>query len=214
MSHNGPLTGARIPDSGDSANIAQYFDNTVKDLEPFTIPQFTSTTARDSAWSVWTAAGHTLTQAACMVNGDLQVYRGGWVSVGPTKFRQVAATATGTLNGSVNLCGAQTIPASPFGTSVSYMIDAYAVTHATSIPAGFGVKLEISFDGVVQGGDDMNNGGTSACKYTARARALMTVGDNSTHSVTAVITSSGAGNITLDGAYAGLWLMIRPFVTF
>lgn len=213
MAHTGPLTGARIPDSGDSANIAQYFDNAVKDLEPFTVPQFTSTASRDAAWSVWTAAGHTLSQAACMVNGDLQVYRGGWVSVGPTRYRQVAATASGTLNGSVNLCGAQTIPASPFGTSVNYLIDAYAVTHMTSIPAGDGVKLEILFDGVVNGGDEMTNGGASACKYTPRARALLSVGDNSTHTVTAVITSEG-GTITGDAAYAGLWMMMRPYVVF
>lgn len=215
MAHTAPLTGARIPDSGDSANIAQYFDNLGKDLDAVSVPQFTSTAARDAAWAAWVAAGHTLTQAVSLVNGDLQAYRGGqWVSTMPHKYRRVAATASGTLNGAVALCGTQTIPASPFGTSVNYMIDVDCVTHATSIPSGFGVKLEISFDGVVQDGDDFNNGGASACKYTPHARGLLTVGDNSSHTVSATITSQGVGTITLDGAYARMEIAMRPFISF
>lgn len=212
--HTNPLSGARYPDSTDNTNLPAYYQDLADDLSQVTVNQFASGTARDTAWSTYTAAGHTLTNGSkCTVAGAPQTYRGKWVGDMETQYRRVTATATGTLASgvSVNLCAAQTIPASPFGTSVPYCIDVDASTHVT-LPTGLGVKLELQFDGVVIDGDEYTNPSTSM-KYTAHTRSLMTVADNSTHTVTAVVTAE-AGTITLDTSYSRLILMIRPYVTF
>jgi hypothetical protein len=213
--HTNPLTGARYPDNADATNLATYYQNVVDDLSPQSVPQFGSSAARDSAVSTWTSSGHTFTQGLCLVNGAPQMYRGKWVPLDQTLYRRVAGTATGTLasGASVNLCAAQTIPASPFGTSVGYTVDVDAVAHFTAVPAGLGLTLEIRYDGVAQDGYEFTNGGTSTCKHTAYARSGLTVIDNSTHSVTAVITAQ-AGTITLDTTYARLLMTIRPYTTF
>lgn len=52
-----PLTGSRYPSGNDAANIAQYFQNAVTDLADNTIPRFATTTARDTAYAAYVAAG-------------------------------------------------------------------------------------------------------------------------------------------------------------
>jgi hypothetical protein len=55
-----PLTGSRYPVSTDAPSIAQYFANLALDLDDNTIPRFTTTTARDTAYSSWVTLGGTM----------------------------------------------------------------------------------------------------------------------------------------------------------
>ena len=213
--HTNPLSGARYPDSTDSTNLSAYYQDLADDLSSVAVPQFASSTARDSAWSTFTSAGHTLTNGSvCAVNGELQVYRGKWVSAVPVLYRRIAGTATGTLGSgsSSNLTASQPIPASPFGTSVPFMIDADATIHASGVPTSAGARLEIFFDGTVQDGDVFTNT-ASTQEHTWHVRSTMTVADNSTHTVVATITGAG-GTSTFDGTYQRLILILRPYLTF
>jgi hypothetical protein len=74
--HTDPLTGARYPDSTDSATLWDKIQNAVNDLSGMSVPRFTSTTARDTAYSNWVAAGHTMTDGLeCNVSGTHYIYR-------------------------------------------------------------------------------------------------------------------------------------------
>lgn len=216
--HTNPLSGARYPDSTDNTNLPAYYQDLADDLSQVTVNQFASGAARDTAWSTYTSAGHTLTNGSkCTVAGAPQTYRGKWVGDLETQYRRIAGTASGTLAAGVsaNLCAVQTIPASPFGTSVNYVIDVDALTHCPSLPSGSGFKIELFYDGVLQGGCEYSNAGTTACRQTLIARELLTVGDNLTHTITATVTNlAGGATLTLDTTYSRLILAMRPFVTF
>lgn len=58
--HNDPLSGARYPDDNEPPSIAQFIQNAVNDLSGQVIPRFATTSARDTAYSNWVAAGHTI----------------------------------------------------------------------------------------------------------------------------------------------------------
>jgi hypothetical protein len=211
--HTNPLTGARYPDNTDATNLAQYYQNVVDDLSPQSIPSFSSATARDTAYSSWVAAGNTMrTGLFCVVAGQLMEYRGSWQLVTETKLRQLSTTATGTLasGSSVNLVAAQTIPASLFGTSVSYMIDV-DVQVQLSLPSGGGCTLAILFDGTGFYSDVYTNPSTTMT-YTAKCHGPLTIADNLTHTVTAQLTSNGGTlTVTTNGHLA---LLARPYVIF
>lgn len=65
-----PLTGSRYPISSDSANVAQYFANLAIDLDDNCVPRFTTTTARDTAYSSWVTLGGTMADGMqCTVAG-------------------------------------------------------------------------------------------------------------------------------------------------
>lgn len=83
---NDPLTGARYPSSGAAPNVNTDIQNAVNDLSPDTIPYFSSTTARDTAFTNWVNAGHTLRDGLhCYVQGVGRMVRLGslWVIDGP-----------------------------------------------------------------------------------------------------------------------------------
>lgn len=72
-----PLTGSRYPESSDDTNLSQWFKNAVTDLSDNTIPRFTTTTARDTAYSAWVTGGGTMTSGLfCAVAGVIQEYDG------------------------------------------------------------------------------------------------------------------------------------------
>lgn len=213
-----PLTASRYPQSTASPNVSQDIQNAVTDLEDNTIPYFATSGARDTAFTNWVAAGNSMRDGLyCHVQGTgLMQYVGTtWVSITKTLDRRIGATASGTLasGASVDICTAQSIPAAPFGPGVSYVIDADATYHTAALPAGTGVKLEILFDGVVQDGDVFVNP-TSTIQYTNHARSMLTVADNSAHTVRAVLTNQGTGTLTGDVTYGRLILAIRPYVVF
>lgn len=208
-----PRTSARYPVSTNVPNVAQDIQNGVNDLSDTTVPRYASAAARDTAHSNWVAAGNTMDNGLlCTVSGELQVYRGSWQAALPTKYRRIAATASGTLAGgaTVNICASQTVQ-SLFGTSVNYMVDVDA-TYQSSVPAGLGVLLEILVDGVVQDGENFTNGGSSMT-FTSRVRCGATFADNSSHSITARLTAL-AGTITGSTTNGRMILMARPYLAF
>lgn len=74
-----PLTGARKPEQSDGPLGGLQISHAVDDLAPLTDPYFATTSARDTAFSNWVAAGHTMRDGLhCYVSGigDL-VYQGG-----------------------------------------------------------------------------------------------------------------------------------------
>jgi hypothetical protein len=207
-----PLTASRYPGLNSSPNIPQDIQNAVWDLADNTIPRFATTTARDAAYAAWIAAGHTLASGMhCTVGGALQVYRNGWKPAGETLVREVDNTAFGTLNGWVNIVAPQTIPASPFGTSVAYVLDVDATARVT-IPSGLGAKLELFVNGETTpfGGDEYTNAGSTSCVAVLHARDFITTSNNTANVITAVLTSL-AGTVTVSTKYGRLVITARPY---
>lgn len=102
---NSPLTNTRIPDSTYTADIADIVHKAIYDLEGNTCPRFTTTTARDAAYSAWVAAGYTLADGRECYTDDAGFWDhtgGAWVlRTSPPKLRLTAtsdATATSTLH--------------------------------------------------------------------------------------------------------------------
>lgn len=210
-----PLTAARYPASSANPNVPLDIQNAVNDLSSTTIPRFSTTTARDAAYSAWVSAGHAMTNGLfCVVAGQLMEYRGTWQLVNETKLRQLSITATGTLGAgsTVDLVAAQTVPASMFGTSVPYMIDVDAAVQV-NVPAGAGATLQLLFDGVAFYGDNFTNGGSGFQFYTFRAKGPLTVADNATHIVRATLTGAGS-TVTVLANFGKVNLFVRPYVTF
>lgn len=81
-----PLTGARIPDLSFSPNIPQDMSNGIRDLADNTVPQFTSTGSRDSAYSAWVSSGYAMRDGLmCVVGTKLYMYVSAtstWVEMG------------------------------------------------------------------------------------------------------------------------------------
>lgn len=69
---NDPITGARYPEESDSGDVALWIKRAVNDLSTEAVPRFTTTTARDNAYSAAITAG-TITAVEdgmlCVVNG-------------------------------------------------------------------------------------------------------------------------------------------------
>jgi len=65
-----PLTASRYPSLSSAVNVPQDIQNAVYDLSDNTIPYFTSTTARTSAYSAWVSSGGVMRNGLyCHVNG-------------------------------------------------------------------------------------------------------------------------------------------------
>lgn len=108
---NSPLTNTRIPDTTHNANIADIVHDAIYDLEADTCPAFTSTAARDSAFSAWTAATGQPIRAGRMCFTDDAGYwtreNGVWRSftglighgISTTSQTYVSGTATRLING-------------------------------------------------------------------------------------------------------------------
>lgn len=169
-----PLTGSRIPASTNVPNVPQDINNAVFDLSDNTIPFFTSTTARNTAYSAWVAAGGVMRNGLyCHVNSvGLQVYeastwrtvRQGWLSdtINPT-----SGTVTGTTPTTVHSITV-TIPA---GLYTGQRIKVSGAVFC-STAAGVGAAVEI------QGGTErsMNSGSISGDLSAFRFDSSLTAG--------------------------------------
>jgi hypothetical protein len=136
-----PLTASRYPISSDSANIAQYFANLALDLDDNAIPRFTTTTARDSAYSSWVTLGGTMDNGMrCSVNGvPYRRINGTW-RVDQTRVftRGVTGLGTGflvTSGGSAEAGVTSGIGMTPTGTTFT-MYEAGNVGLSASLRAG------------------------------------------------------------------------------
>ena len=96
-----PLTGSRFPDSTYTPAIWTWIEQAVRDLSDNTIPYFTTTTARNTAYTNWQNAGGVWRKGLyCHVNDDL--YRSGstantWELV-PTSYETKMMRAQRTTN--------------------------------------------------------------------------------------------------------------------
>ena len=128
--HTDPLSAARIPDSNDSANVAQYFDNAVRDLSPLGNLVFTTTTARDTAFSNWVAAGNTMREGLrCHTTSDhSNWYYDGTTWTWPREPQGEKGRADYTNSGGVSLANTDT------------GLPAFAVT-TSFIPSGRRIRL-------------------------------------------------------------------------
>lgn len=72
-----PLTGSRYPSSSAAPNINQDIQNAVLDLSDNTIPNFSTTGARDTAYTAWVALGNTMRSGLyCTVADKTYIYSG------------------------------------------------------------------------------------------------------------------------------------------
>lgn len=79
MATSDPLTGATIYSQTDAALGGQQLGDIVTDLRSYVLPRFSTTAARDAAYTAWTSAGNTLaTGMTCMVGTRMYYYSGGW----------------------------------------------------------------------------------------------------------------------------------------
>jgi hypothetical protein len=90
------LSGARYPDSTDTPDVSAYIQNAVNDLSDHVGGNFTTTAARDSAFSTWVAQGNTMANGLqCRVAGYPQVYRSGaWHGMVTIPLTTTTADAT------------------------------------------------------------------------------------------------------------------------
>lgn len=102
MATTEPLTGARVPQQSDGPLGGLQIANAVNDLAPVTLPRFTSTAARDIAYTNWVNAGHTLVDGmVCTAAGVLYEYKSGaWGPLNASGLRltstsDASATSTG-----------------------------------------------------------------------------------------------------------------------
>jgi hypothetical protein len=91
---NSPLTNTRIPDSTYTTNPPQDIHNAVYDLEVNGCPRFTTTTARDAAYSAWVAAGNTLANGRSCWTDD----SGFWDRIGGAWLLRLAQPTSGILS--------------------------------------------------------------------------------------------------------------------
>jgi hypothetical protein len=140
-----PLTGARYPSSGDSPNIAQYIQNAVNDLSDDTCPSFSTTTARNTAYTNWVSAGNTMRNGLqCSVVGYPQIYRaGGWHGTAA----QVVSTAT--VDTTLRTATADVMTLSVADPGYSYRLQCSASVLLSVIGAGVTVAAYVVVNGSV-----------------------------------------------------------------
>jgi hypothetical protein len=92
-----PLTGSRYPASTAVPNVNQDIQNAVTDLADNTIPNFSTTTTRDNAYTAWVALGNSMRDGLkCVVNGvPYRRINGTW-RIDRTRGFSRAATGLGT----------------------------------------------------------------------------------------------------------------------
>lgn len=83
MATTEPLTGARIPTDSDGPLGGSQIARAIQDIADETLPRYTTSGARDTAYANWVAAGHTMYQGLhCVVNGRLNRFNGSsWETV-------------------------------------------------------------------------------------------------------------------------------------
>jgi hypothetical protein len=135
-----PLTASRYPASSDAPNVNQHIQNAVMDLSDNTIPRFSSTATRDTAYSAWVAAGNTMVAGLfCWVTGTgLMEYSGtAWAVFAPSPTTLGGASSP-TTDASGNFTQAHSLGRVPNSvvvvsrTTGSFGGHVFAVTAATS----------------------------------------------------------------------------------
>jgi hypothetical protein len=91
-----PLTGARYPASSASPAVYQDIQNAVNDLSDVIGGNYTTNSARDTAFAAWVAQGNTMTNGLqCRVAGFPQVYRSSaWHGVSPIIYTSTTVDTT------------------------------------------------------------------------------------------------------------------------
>lgn len=120
---NSPLTGSRYPTSSSVPNVPQDIQNAVTDLEDNSVPRFTTTTARDTAFSNWVAAGNSLVDGLLCVVGNkpLEYRSGAWCSLAnPTLYRSARRVTNNVLGNATQTYGTSSsgeivLPAATYG---------------------------------------------------------------------------------------------------
>jgi hypothetical protein len=135
-----PLTASRYPAATNAPNVPQDIQNAVFDLADNTIPFFSSTAARDTAYTNWVAAGGVMRNGlVCYVNGvGLMEYR----ATAPTGWRALtrqSGIASANISASDQRTGTVTFPFA-FSTAPTVVLTAL-------VPTGSAVDLVATLTG-------------------------------------------------------------------
>jgi hypothetical protein len=141
LSGTEPLTGARIPTQTDGPLGGLQIANATTDIAPATVPYFATASARDTAFSAWVAAGHTMRNGLhCHVQGigDMEYAVGtGWIKLGARQrfwtFARAGIDST-FVSGSYQAMMSGTITGAPAG---DYAITARLTVANTAVVPGF-----------------------------------------------------------------------------
>lgn len=141
MAGTEPLTGVTVQDQSDAATGGTQIGNLAKSLARFTVPRFTSTGARDTAYAAMVSAGGTMADGMlCMVNGvPYRRIAGTWRIDRARTFVRSTAPGTTIAGGGANQTGVTSgIPA--LASFTLYEACTVLVT-ATSRAGGTGAAL-------------------------------------------------------------------------
>lgn len=189
MGHTDPLSGARIPDSTDDTNLASHFQKLGGDLSTITGGIFTTTAARDSAFTNWVAAGNTMKDGlTCRVGGYTQVYRSGqWRGIATQIYKTNTFTTTSQTASATIATLSITDPLYP------YVLSCSASVLIATISAGNVVALRLRVNGsdVPPVSQDSVSGGTNQVLATPALAVTGTLTGASV--VTAFASFSGSG---------------------
>lgn len=123
---------------------------------------------------------------------------------GKVAGRYTLASASGPLNGTVNLAPQETIPAAPFGAS-PYQLRVSAAVSVT-LPSGLGGRLRVYYDGVLFAQDQQTNAGSTPNTVTLQASNVAYVNNpasDTEHTVRAEISSlAGQISVGFDGWFS------------
>jgi hypothetical protein len=141
---NHALTGAYLPtQAADPPAGGTQISQAVNQLSPYTVPRFTSSGARDSAYNAWAAAGNTIVDdMVCVVSGQIQVRRSGaWVGVPGGRVGSASFNSNGptSIGGTEQMFDTVTFPAIS-GRRYRLTWDGVWVDNSTQITAAFTVR--------------------------------------------------------------------------
>jgi hypothetical protein len=200
-----PLTGSRYPASTAVPNVNQDIQNAVTDLADNTIPNFSTTTTRDNAYTAWVALGNSMRDGLkCVVNGvPYRRINGTW-RIDRTRGFSRAATGLGTgflvtSGGSAETGITSGIGMTPSGTTFT-LYEATTLNLAASLRAGpnpantaVAAQCTLKIDGSATG-----NVAISRIDQTVSITSSITLAAGS-HTVTLRVDAVGGGVSWVDG---------------
>lgn len=183
---NEPLTGARVPEQSDGPLGGVQISNAARDLAGFTVPRFSTNTARDAAYAAWVTSGKTMANGLlCTVGGRPQQYRGStWHTIGIVKARRTAVSASGSLaaGGTASLVPSTTLPAAPFGTGINYMLQVISQVECV-VSSGGGARIRSTIGGIEYRSDQQGNAATASETITLHGNEMSLITSDAAQTV-------------------------------
>ncbi|MGZ4621445.1 MAG: hypothetical protein ACXVGF_04850 [Blastococcus sp.] len=183
--HTNPLTGARYPDNASTTDLGTYYGWAVNDLSPYTIPRFSTTAARDTAYQNWVNAGNSMVDGMeCFASGTMWLYRSGaWGRLGDVGKPRMRIYGTISVP-TTTLFGIG--PAASMHFTTAYQGDTYISAIQDGLQVGSGIYA-VTYNINITGGN-----------YTTGRSLLDIVGNTNNDVLSRSVVDSGSGTNGTD----------------